>query len=47
MCIDSYQVIVAFDLAVGYTVEHNLISDYCCIWFGVWYIVEHKLISQS
>ena len=34
MSINSYQVIVAFGLAVGYIDEHKLISGNCCKWFG-------------
>ena len=30
----KHLVIVAFGLAVGYIVEHKLISGNCCIWFG-------------
>ena len=34
MSIISYQVYVVFGLAVGYIVEHKLISGNRCIWFG-------------
>ena len=33
MSINSYQVIVAFGLAMRYIDGHKLISGYCCIWF--------------
>ena len=36
MRINSYQVIVAFGLAVGYIDAHKLISGNCSIWFGSW-----------
>ena len=34
MSINSYQVIVAYGLAVGKIVENKLISDNCCMWLG-------------
>ena len=34
MSINTYQVVVAFGLAVGYIDEHKHISGSCCIWFG-------------
>ena len=34
MSINSYQVIVAFGLVVGYIDEHKLISGNYYIWFG-------------
>ena len=34
MGINSYQVIVAFGLAMRYIDEHKLISGNCCIRFG-------------
>ena len=34
MSINSYQVIVVLGLAVGYIVEHKLISGNCCIRIG-------------
>ena len=34
MSINSCQVTVVFNFAVGYIVGHKLISGNCCIWFG-------------